>query len=265
MIKNCTKNSFIFFATTFVALVNYSCQKPPIASTDLATQPIINALDTFKVHELDFKYLNAKAKVKYKDLENEITATVHIRVKKDSLIWISIVPAMGIEASRCLITNDSVYILDRINDQYHHYGYEALEKKINIHLSYHIIQSMLLGSLPFPKQLDDKLSKSINGEYFILSQKIQDMEVENFIKTNSMKLEKFDVKEKLTNKSLHVVYSNFTQINQFSFPFNYIISITYPLNKSLQNTFLAIEYNKVELPDKDLTFPFNVPNKYLKK
>jgi hypothetical protein len=243
-----------------------SCKKPPSSSTSVnnSGQATINELDTFTVREIDFKYLSAKAKIKYKDADNDLAATAHIRIKKDSLIWLSIVPALGIEASRCLITIDSIFMLDRINNQFQSYSYSSLEQKINIHLNYHILQSMLLGSLPFPKTKKDILSKSQNKEYFILKQAIDDMEIENYIKSTSMKLEKFDIRESKTNKDLQVVYSNFLPLNNFFFPFEYHVSVTYPANNNLQHTSIAIEYNKVELPDKDLNFPFNIPNKFLK-
>ncbi|TAH26876.1 MAG: DUF4292 domain-containing protein [Cytophagales bacterium] len=243
-----------------------ACKKPP--STNI--QPENNAsknnpLDTFTVREIDFKFLTAKAKVRFKDVDNDISATAHFRIQKDSLIWISIVPTLGIEASRCLINKDSIFFLDRINNNYYVFNFKELGQKINIHLTYNILQSMLLGSLPFPKQNSDILSKSVNNEYFILKQFVEDMQIENFVKVNSMKLEKFDIKEEKTNKDLQVVYSNFLPLNNFFFPFNYQISVTYPMNKNLQHTSISVEYQKVELPDKELNFPFNVPNKFLRK
>lgn len=256
------KNNVYFCLIVLVINTEMGCRKPPATTVNTNTA---NALDTFTVKEIDFKYLTAKAKVKYKDIENDVAATAHFRIKKDSLIWISIVPALGIEASRCLINQDSIFMLDRINNQFQAYSYAQLEQRINIHLTYHILQSMLLGSLPFPKQPHDVLEKSINNEYFILKQNIDAMQVENYVKTNSMKLEKFDIKEPKTNKDLQVVYSNFLPLNNFFFPFNYQVSVTYMANNNLQHTAVSVEYGKVELTEKELNFPFNVPNKYLKK
>lgn len=254
------KNKVFFLLFIISSLI--ACKKPPASSTSESKSL---PLDTFTVKEIDFTYLSAKAKIKYKDSDNDIAATAHFRIKKDSLIWVSIVPALGIEASRCLITKDSIFMLDRINNDFHAYSFAQLEQRINIHLTYHILQSMLLGSLPFPKTSHDRLEKSLNKEYFILKQKIDAMEVENFVKANSMKLEKFEITEPKTNKDLQVVYSNFLPLNNFYFPFNYHVSVTYMTNKSLQHTSVSVEYAKVDLTGKELNFPFNIPNKYLNK
>lgn len=256
------KNKVFFILLMVFSMGMWECRKPPITT---ARPQNITEIDTFKVNEIDFKYLTAKAKINFKDSENDINATAHIRIRKDSIIWVSIVPALGIEASRCLIEKDSIKILDRINNLYHVYNFETLEKRINIHLTYHILQSMLLGSLPFPIQHQDQISKSVNKEYYILKQVVEGMQVENFIKCTSMKLEKFAIREEKTNKDLKVVYSNFLPLNNFFFPYNYQINIIYPMNNSMQSTAVSVEYNKVELPDKTLNFPFNIPNKYLKK
>ncbi len=256
-------NSKVFFILIlFVSIQIWGCKKPPMTSQKTDG---ISEVDTFKVKEIEFKYLAAKAKINFKDSETDINATAHIRIRKDSIIWISVVPALGIEASRCLIDKDSIKILDRINNQFHGYSFATLEQKINIHLTYHILQSMLLGSLPFPTRHEDQLSKSMNKEYFILKQLVEGMQVENYVKASSMKLEKFDIREEKTNKDLKVVYSNFLPLNNFFFPFNYQINIIYPMNNSLQSTVVSVEYHKVELPEKELNFPFNIPNKYLKK
>ena len=252
-------NKVFTFLAIIISIQLWGCKKPPITSQKTDG---VSEVDTFKVSEIDFKYLTAKAKVNFRDSDTDINATAHIRIRKDSIIWISVVPALGIEASRCLIDKDSIKILDRINNQFHGYSFSTLEQKINIHLTYHILQSMLLGSLPFPTRHEDKLSKSVNKEYFILKQLVEGMQVENYVKATSMKLEKFDIREEKTNKDLKVVYSNFLPLNNFYFPYNYQINIIYPMNNSLQSTVVTVEYHKVELPEKELNFPFNIEKLY---
>ena len=122
---------------------------------------------------------------------------------------------------------------------------------------------MILGNLPYPKLLDDKLSLLPNEEYYLLLQNRQNVNVENYIKTNSMKLERLQLKE--MQKELHIVYNNFAPLNEHSFAYNSLVNITYPYNSGIQSTKISIQYAKIELNDKPLNFPFNVPAKYTKK
>src|SRR5690606_14821280 len=86
----------------------------------------LNNNETFVVNEINFNYLSGKAKINYADKNTDVNAALNIRVKKDSVIWLSLTVALGIEASRCLITKDSLFMLDRINNHYYAYDYRTI-------------------------------------------------------------------------------------------------------------------------------------------
>jgi uncharacterized protein YfkK (UPF0435 family) len=239
-----------------------ACHKPKIVQ---ATQANPNEIDNFHVNEITFKYMMSKAKISFKDEEMDINATANIRICKDSIIWISVTPALGIEASRCLITRDSVFLIDRINNQFHRYDYKSLAQKINIDLTYSMLEAMLLGNLPVKKSSQDKLSKVPQGDFYLLQQKYAKMDIDNYVKLSSMKLELLQLRESLSNKELKINYTNFGLVDSTAFAFNNLINLTYRENASLKSTSIAIQYIKVELPEKELNFPFNVPPKYSKR
>jgi hypothetical protein len=246
----------------FLSLAS-SCRRQPVVS--LQTKIKDETFKNVELHEVKFTYLSAKAKINYKDSDNDQNATVNIRIKKDSLIWISLVPALGIEVSRCLITKDSIYILDRLNNQYLKYDFTSLGNKININLNYDIVEAMILGNLPFSKTAEDSLSKTTAEDYYILSQKRDALVIENYIKTNTMKLEKLQFKERKSHKELQIVYNNFAPLNSFLFGYSSLINLTYPQKGQIQSTTITTQYNKVEISDKPLNFPFNVPLKYTRR
>lgn len=249
---------FIFFLVLSLS----GCRKPKIVQ---ATPADPNEIENFHINEFDFRLFSAKAKISFKDEEMDINATANIRISKDSVIWISVTPALGIEASRCLITKDSVFMIDRINNQYHKYDYKSLAQRINIDLNYSMLEAMLVGNLPVKKSSEDKLSKVPQGDFYLLQQKYAKMDIDNYVKLSSMKLELLQLKESLTNKELKINYTNFGLVDTTTFAFNNLINLTYRENASLKSTSIAIQYIKVELPQKDLNFPFNVPPKYSKR
>ena len=77
-----------------------------------------------------------------------------------------------------------------------------------------------------------------------------------------MKIEKVELKEKNSNNSLVVNYSNFQPISNKLFPYNGAISLFYKAAAGLLNTTIIFEYNKAEVGDKELKFPFNIPKRY---
>lgn len=222
-------------------------------------------IKNFTIKEIDFPYFSAKAKINFKNSDNDINASVSIRIRKDSLIWISLVPALGIEASRSLITKDSIFVLDRLNNQYYAYDFNSLSDKVNVTLSYTLFEAMILGNLPFHKKAEDSLSRVSKEDYYLLLQKEEKMSVENYVKVSTMKLEKIQIREKKAHKELQIVYNNFAPLNEFLFGYNSLINYTYPHNAGIQSTSIAIQYNKAEISSKPLNFPFNVPAKYTRK
>ena len=80
---------------------------------------VIELFDSMMAHQFTYTWLSAKADVEYTDRNNETSSfDVNLRMKKDSAIWISITPLLGIEVARVLVTPDSMRILDRIGKTY---------------------------------------------------------------------------------------------------------------------------------------------------
>ena len=68
-----------------------------------------------KKNEFKFSGLNIKFNAEVSFNKNDNSFSGNLRIRKDSAIWISISPALGIEAFRILITNDSAKLLNRLN------------------------------------------------------------------------------------------------------------------------------------------------------
>src|SRR5438046_606601 len=62
-------------------------------------------------NKIDFKTFNAKVRVQYDDNSGGDEATAFLRLQKDSLMWLSLRGALGIEGFRVLISRDSVKVM----------------------------------------------------------------------------------------------------------------------------------------------------------
>ena len=97
--------------------------------------------DRLEIVDPEFDYFSAKAKVKFDDGEKSVSATANFRIKKDSIIWLSITPGLGIDVARVLINTENVYVLDKINKQYYEYTFEELSKEYDFDFNFEMIQS----------------------------------------------------------------------------------------------------------------------------
>jgi hypothetical protein len=249
---------FLFLLTSFTL----SCHRPKPKSP--APDAKREEIEKFIVKEINFKYLSAKSKINFKDEKQDVNATVNVRIRKDSIIWMSITPGLGIEVLRVLIRPDSIFLLDKIKNPnvYSAYGFDYLNKQFNIDLSFHNLQAMIVGNLPFPKSFEDLLTKDEAAGEYVLQQKTPNLNVKNHVKMATMKQGRMEMNQSGTQNNLTIEYSGFAPLDSFLFAYGSRAVISISKNQVEKSTTINIDHNKVEITDKALNFPFNVPKRY---
>ncbi|MEO9483472.1 MAG: DUF4292 domain-containing protein [Ekhidna sp.] len=217
--------------------------------------------DKLEVVDPEFDYLSAKAKFNFDDGEKSYSTSANFRIKKDSLIWISFSPALGIEVARVLITTENVFILDKLKKEYYEYSYEELSKNFDFDFNFKMIQSVVLGNLvePYKKQRVEKMDN-----FFTYTASKGLYLYQNFIGASTMKLEKVQVFDEGTGNTISVNYGDFILVNSQIFPNEISAVIDYEA-KNKPNTEVNISYNKMVIEDGPISFPYSVPSKYEKK
>ena len=136
-------------------------------------------------------------------------------------------------------------------------------KRYNFNINFNVIQSAMLGNLIESRTDQDQIVQE--NSFFMLKQDAGTINVSNYINSASMKIEKVEMKETNTNNSLVLNYSNFQPLDNKLFPYNGTISLFYKTLAGILNTTVIFEYNKVEVGDKELKFPFNIPKRYVRR
>jgi hypothetical protein len=111
-----------------------------------------------------------------------------------------------------------------------------------------------------PKQADDKVIPE--SSFNILQQEQGTVHIKNYVNMASTKIERVEMSESNTNNSMTMNYRNFQPVGDKLFPYNSVISLFYKTAAGILNTTIEVEYNKAEVGDKELKFPFNIPRKY---
>lgn len=242
--------------------------RPLPADSATATRPISRpGIEEARanVAEIDFRYLTAKSKISFKSHREDIdNANVSIRVRKDSVIWLSI-SKLGIEAVRGMITRDSVRIMDKLHRQYSAYDFPTLSKQFNFEMNFDLLQALIVGNLPLPKRPAQKIKNE--RDYLLLRQSEGKVMVENYIGEQDRKLKKLMLTEQPTKNTLRLDYDDFTSLNNFLFPYTSLVTLDYKSKTDGQfyQTLLRIKHNKVEMVDKNPGFPFTVPANYQRR
>jgi Domain of unknown function (DUF4292) len=235
------------------AILLQSCSKRVAPSSIPAPARNIN------IEEIDFEYFQGKARINFRDEKKERDVKDNIRIRKESVIWMDI-SVVGVSGARALINQDSITIRSNVDKEYYVFEFKELTKRFNFEINYQIVQAALLGNLLYDRRPDDKVLN--DGSFTVLEQIIGTALIKNYINTASSKLERIDLKEANTSNSLVVSYSNFQSVGPKVFPYNGVISILYKTPAGVINNTITVEYNKAEVGDRELRFPFNIPRKY---
>jgi hypothetical protein len=100
------------------------------------------------------------------------------------------------------------------------------------------------------------------GDRDMLLQKEGTVTIKNLINPILKKIEYVELVESNTSNMLKVEYSNFQPLGDKYFPYNGIVNVFYKTAAGIINNTITIEYNKAEVGDKELKFPFKIPQRY---
>lgn len=219
--------------------------------------------DQLNLNNLTYDNVSLKSKIKYKDENRDMKATANIRIKKDSIIWFSLTPGLGIEAARGIITKDSVVILDKIHKQYQVLKIKELSEKYHFSLNLELLEAILVGNLIWPVEKEDEVQRKEG--YFQVEKSEGDLIVRNFIGTNSMKLERILAKSDSSAHSMDINYTSFEEVHENVYPSEVTMEINYrsKRNNAKKVSKVLLRHSKIEVDKPNINFSFKVPSKYV--
>lgn len=220
--------------------------------------PTSSVEEEYALERFDFDYLQAKSKIRFSSPDRSLSSSASIRMKKDSIIWISVSPVFGIEAARGFISQDTIVFMDRVNKDVYRYNYQSLSNALNFDIDFEMIQSIIIGNQVFDFKRDDYFSK--RGGELKIDQKRGRFELETRASTKNRKVENVRVREIPDGSKMEIIFSEFNVVADQAFPFNTNVEII--AKGTDESTQVEINHSKVEVSDSPISFPFSVPGKY---
>jgi hypothetical protein len=202
----------------------------------------------------------------YVDQSSNLPLKGVIRISHDHFIWISIRPAMAIEASRILINKDSILILDRLNNQYYSESYRFIEDKFKIKANFEMLESIFSGKMFFyptttnrKEYLRDDMCDSCMFFKLYKSRENDDRGIEHYALYNksSLLLKENRIQFTETHQSIEILYDDYKVIDQKKHYSNIqILGNGEKEQFKLRCTFENFVFNT------ELTAPFKIPENY---
>ncbi|MBW6491459.1 MAG: DUF4292 domain-containing protein [Lentimicrobium sp.] len=258
----------ILFLTTMV-LASCSSSKRAIRSP-LKEYGADFLIENLKKNELKYEYFSTRFSAVFSQNKGQTSFSGQIRIHKDSLIWISISPALGIEMVRVLISNDSVFYMNRLDNTYFKSNFDYINSVINSALDYDMLQSFMTGNdfsfyevSSFKAGIDNQEYKLITTDrrklrkYVRNNQEISIPLQNIWLDPETFKITRVLIKELVQNgRKLEGRYRYASGDGQLV-PAN----IRFELETLDNKNSIEVEYSKVSISDM-LQFPFKIPDKF---
>jgi hypothetical protein len=230
-------------------------------------------IEQMKEQEINAGYFSSRFSAEIIRNRERMSFNGQIRMKKDSIIWLSLSPALGIEMGRLIVTSDSVKWMNRLESNYLLAETVHLTESIHPLLEFDLLQSLILGNdltlydnSQFRGSIDSREYKLTVTQRRSLKKQIkEDESIETIPMQNiwldpeTFRLTKVAIRD-LTDKDarIDVDYQRFTNVNGFLFATRQLYDIHGLDNKLSFN----ISSTRTDTPE-SLSFPFTIPEKYV--
>jgi hypothetical protein len=231
-----------------------------VAAVDLRGDSIRFMNETYhklQQNKIEFETFSAKINTDYQGSDGKkYDVNVFVRMKKDSIIWLSVNGALGIEGMRIVIDNDSVQILNKLDKEYQVRSLAYLQEVAALPLDLRSMQELIIGN---PVFLDSNfISYSTDGN--IISLLSEGEWFRHLISMNNndhlvlhSKLDDVDI---LRNRTCFLTYSEYENKKGVNFSTNRLVSVTEKTKLDVKLNFKQYGFNET------LSFPFSIPKNY---
>jgi hypothetical protein len=250
------KNSILSFLIAICVVISFSCRSRKVVPINNVAE-VNNKVD---VKNIDFSYVTTKSKIRYNDGKQEVDFVANIRMKKDSIIWISANAALGIEVMRCKITPDSVFILDKINKENQAFPIQDLKRKYNLDLSLGSLQALILGNQVITYIESQRVESK--GEMITIFQTLDRFVATTEVSDSTRKVTRMQVLDNQSKSAADVRYTEFKGFEVGLVPQQMDTEILRINGSDKQTIQISMHHQKMHFTTHHVEFPFHFKHRY---
>lgn len=222
-------------------------------------------------NELKYKWLFLKSNVNTMFEGEDKSFDAKVRLKKDSLMLITI-ELLSIDFAKVLISTDSIKLVDYHHKKYFKGDFNYINELLNADLDFNVIQSVIIGNSADFVSEDEKLkpvTDRANCVYKLSTERKRKLrrlekgeaDLKKALQILTLNPDNFKIianefVDPVNNRSFNASYTNFKTKDSVFAPYNVNIDI-----KAERNMNIKIEYVRIEV-DKPQKFQFNIPSRY---
>ncbi len=263
--------------------------------------PLVNLnghviLNQIEANAFHFETLSGKLSANVESATLNGGFKINLRSAHDSVLWMSLTPALGIEAARILIQHDTLQYLNKLKKQSFSGNFDAIDTVLYYHTGYNFLENLLVGN-PVDIQPGEKYSAVVEGLNYVIQTKVKrkvkkamdvhlkkasddtlSMEVVKerqfrkatekygdedlilkryFVRADDFRVVKAYIDDLLYKRSIRIEYADFVDVNGTSFPHSINIEVSTPSESAK----FELRYSRVKINEPQ-TYPFKIPSSY---
>lgn len=215
-----------------------------------------NLLDRMSSKAISAEWMDARARIDFDSPDLSVGGTAFIKLKKDSIIWMS-VRKFGFEAARAQITPDSVFILDRLNNEFTAEPLAYIERRYRIPASFDLLQQVLLGN---PVFFTRDLALQNRENLYYLRGRTDRWQTDYWVSPADFQLQRMQVTEQSSRRTVDLALKNYRPAEGSDAAFSYLREVNLDSPETGAAT-VELEFNKVEL-NRPTSIAFDIPSRY---
>ena len=103
------------FLLVFLIITSCNLKRDVTKLSTIDNVNIASVIEKFNKKKFTENWISIKTKIKLSSKENNLSISANIKIRQDSLIWASITAPIIGEVSRVMISQDSLYYINRAN------------------------------------------------------------------------------------------------------------------------------------------------------
>jgi len=203
-------------------------------------------------NRIDYEWFASRVKVEYNDANLSQDFTAVVRMRRDSVLWVSLQGPFGIEGGRILITRDSIFVVNKMSNEYLRQPISYLSRVLPIQTSVSQLQDFLMGyfllfsnAAPDYRGLEDSLD--------LIRTESPEFRYDTELYPQKYTLAKSVLTDKMLNQQMNLTFGAYTQ--EQGKPFSGERSID--IRQAGKNLHLHLVFTKIKV-NEVLNFPYEI-------
>lgn len=253
---NKIRNILIISMLTCLSLFDSSCASNKIASNknlhSLSANRLIKEVED---NNFTFNQFQTKFSAKVETEDAKLSLKGQLRMKNDSVVWLSVALPVGLEVVRAMITHDSVFVINRTEKTYIKESIKNFKQIPSPIADLKFIQAILVGNDITLKNGDKYYSEIVDEMYKL--QTIKEINKILLVQPENFRIKKCDLNEiSGDERKIELKYDNFENHEGRFLPTNIDLTIS---EKPKFN--ISISYSNVLL-NTEQDYKFSIPKKF---